>query len=323
MRRMDLLAAMRIFVRVVERGSLSAAARDLGIGQPAVSERIQQLERQLGVSLLRRSTRAVSCTEEGSLFYERCKRVIEAAEDACAAVSPDQQALRGVLRIAVPQGLGEVALPVLLQRLREQQPQLRIDLILNDRVVDPVTEGVDISLRLGQPGEGNFIARRLGHVRRVLVAAPSYLARHEAPDTPHALVAHPFIRVLGLFGDGQLPLIGARRQSRISVPISVAMSVSHWRPVYELLQSGAGIGVLQEPVCADALAAGRLTRVLPDYTVPGFDLHALIPAARPIPSKTRVFLALLEAHLQAVPGLTLEASRGAVPVTGQEPAYDA
>jgi len=298
---MDLLAAMRIFVRVVERGSLSAAARDLGIGQPAVSERIQQLERHLGVRLLLRSTRAVSCTDEGHVFYERCKQVLEAADEACAAVSPDHQRLRGVLRIAAPQGLGDVVLPALLLRLREQHPQLRIDLILNDRLVDPITEGVDVSLRLGPTGEGSFIARRLGQLRRVLVAAPDYLARHGTPEIPQALVAHPFIRVLGLFGDGQLPLIDAGRKP-ITTPINVAMSLSHWRPVHALLVGGGGIGVLQEPVCAEAMAAGRLIRVLPDYVVPGFDLHALIPAARPIPPKTRTFLALLEAHLQTLPG---------------------
>ncbi|ANJ75765.1 LysR family transcriptional regulator [Ralstonia insidiosa] len=298
---MDLLAAMRIFVRVVERGSLSAAARDLGIGQPAVSERIQQLERHLGVRLLLRSTRAVSCTDEGHVFYERCKQVLEAADEACAVVSQDHQVLRGVLRIAAPQGLGEVVLPALLLRLREQHPQLRIDLILNDRLVDPITEGVDVSLRLGPTGDGSFIARRLGHVRRVLVAAPDYLARHGAPETPQALVAHTFIRVLGLFGDGQLPLIDAG-QKPITTPINVTMSLSHWRPVYALLEGGGGVGVLQEPVCAEAMAAGRLIRVLPDYVVPGFDLHALIPAARPIPPKTRAFLAQLDAHLQSLPG---------------------
>ncbi|KHK57717.1 LysR family transcriptional regulator [Ralstonia sp. A12] len=300
---MDLLAAMRIFVRVVERGSLSAAARDLGVGQPAVSERVQQLERHLGARLLLRSTRAVSCTDEGHVFYARCKQVLEAADDACAAVSPEHHALRGVLRIAAPHGLGEVALPALLQRLREQHPQLRIDLILNDRLVDPVTEGVDLSLRLGATGDGNFIARRLGQVRRVLVAAPDYLVRQGTPETPQALAAHAFIRVTGLFGDGQLPLIDAR-QVRIAAPVSVAMSLSHWRPVYELLLSGAGIGVLQEPVCAAALAAGQLTRLLPDHVVPGFELHALIPAARPIPPKTRAFVALLEGHIQTLPGLT-------------------
>lgn len=295
---MDLLAAMRIYVRVVERKSMSGAARDLGIGQPAVSERMERLEKYLGVRLLRRSTRVVSCTDEGLLFYDRSRHVLEVAEEARAVVAPNDRALRGMLRIAAPQGLGEVMLPSLLLRMREQHPLLNIDLVLNDRVVDPVTEGVDISLRLGQPGEGNFIARRLGHVQRVLLAAPAYLERCGIPAAPEELTAHPFIRVTSLFGDGHLRLIDARR-AIVHAPVNIAWSMSHWRPTYELLLAGAGIGVLQQPVCAEAIGAGRLIRLLPEYAVPGFDLHAIFPAARPIPPKTRALLTLLEKHLPA------------------------
>ncbi|NYH25875.1 LysR family transcriptional regulator [Paraburkholderia bryophila] len=294
---MDLLAAMRIYVRVVERGNMSRAARDLAIGQPAVSERIERLEQHLGVKLLRRSTRVVSCTDEGKLFYERCKQVIDAADEACAAVSQQDPALRGVLRIAAPQGLGEIVLPRILLGIREQHPQLNIDLILNDQMVDPVTEGVDISLRLGQLGEGSFIARPLGHVRRVLVAAPAYLEQYGLPDHPDELIAHPFIRVMGLFGDDMLRLFDEQK-APISAPVSPALSVSHWRPVYELLLAGAGIGVLQEPVCAEAIGSARLIRLLPRYTVPGFELNAL--CARPIPSRTRVIMTVLEREIPAV-----------------------
>lgn len=294
---MDLLAAMRIYVRVVERGSMSAAARDLGIGQPAVSERIERLEAHLGVRLLRRNTRAISMTDAGLLFYDRSRQVLQIADEAQAAVAQDNHVLRGMLRIAAPQGLGEVVLPPILLRLREQHPQLDIDLVLNDRIVDPVTEGVDISLRLGQAGEGHFVARRLGHVRRILVASADYLARHGTPSRPHELAAHPFIRVSGLFGDGQLRLL--HKRDTLHAPVNAVWSASHWRPVHSLLLAGAGIGVLQEPVCAEALASRQLVRLLPDYAVPGFDLHALFPAAKPVPPKTRAILALLQEHLPA------------------------
>ncbi|WDD92485.1 LysR family transcriptional regulator [Burkholderia sp. FERM BP-3421] len=298
---MDLLSAMRIFVRVVERGSMSAAARDLGIGQPAVSERIEKLEQHLGARLLRRSTRAVSCTDAGARFYERSRIVLAAAQDAQDAVARDQRAVRGTLRLAAPQGLGEVVLPALLARLRERHPALDVDLVLNDRVVDPVTEGVDLSLRLGEPGVGNVVARRLGEVRRVLVASPAYLEHHDAPTTPQALIAHPFARVAGLFGDQHLPLVDASGKL-VQARLTVAWNASHWRPVHEWILAGAAIGVLQAPVCAAALAAGTLVPLLPGYTVPGFALHALYPAARPIPAKTRAALALLESHLPAMLG---------------------
>lgn len=293
---MDILGAMRIFVRVVERGNMSRAARDLGIGQPAVSDRIERLEKHLGAKLLRRSTRAVSCTDEGMLFYERSKQVIEAAEEACAAARLRDNSLRGVLRIASPQGLGEVVMPQILMRIREAHPKLSIDLILNDQIVDPVTEGVDISLRLGQLGEGNYIARKIGHVRRVLVASPDYLARNPAPQGPEDLINHPFIRVMGVFGDGHVRLLDTT-DCFVSARINAVVNMSHWRPVYESLVGSAGIGVLQEPVCAQAIARGRLSRLLPLYTVPGFDLHALY--TRPIPLKTSTIMTALEKELPA------------------------
>lgn len=296
---MDLLAAMRVFVRVVERGSMSAAARDLGMGQPAVSERIERLERELGTRLLLRNTRVTTCTDQGAVFYSRSKAVLEAADDARASVIQDEQAVRGVLSVAAPQALGELVLPGMLARLRAQHPQLRVDLILNDRIVDPVTEGVDISLRLGSPGEGNFVAQRLGHLQRVLVASPAYLRECGHIGALQDLTRHPFIHVKGLFGDGQLRLLDARQKPHV-VPITPSMSASHWRPVYEWLASGAGIGVLQAPACADALTNKTLVRILPGYSVPGFELHALFPAQRPIPPKTRAALALLKEQFALV-----------------------
>ncbi|KVD39708.1 LysR family transcriptional regulator [Burkholderia ubonensis] len=293
---MDLLAAMRIFVRVVERGNLSRAAKDLGLGQPTVSDRVERLERFLGVRLLLRSTRAVSCTDEGILFYQRSKIVLDAADEARAVVTLGNKIVRGRIRIAAPHGLGEVVLPEILTVIREHNPQLYIDLILNDEITDPVTEGVDISLRLGQISDGNFVARRMGHVRRVLVASPSYIEKHGLPEEPTDIVGHPFIRVTGLFNDGQLRLMSPSKSVR-PTPINIVISTSHWRPVYELLLNGAGIGVLQEHVCVDALASGRLVRLLPDYTVPGFDLHALLPVTRPVPSKTQVVMKILEEYL--------------------------
>lgn len=293
---MDLLAAMRVYVRVVERGSMSAAARDLGLGQPAVSERIERLENHLGVRLLRRNTRRISVTDVGIAFYDRSKQALDAAAEALSVAAADQS-LRGLVRIAAPHGVGEIVLPPVLLRLRERHPGLKIDLVLNDRIVDPVTEGVDLSLRLGEAGTGNFVARRLGHVRRLLVAAPGYLDRHGVPATSGDLVDHPFLRVSGLFNDGRLPLLSAEG-GREAAAIDIAATVGHWRALSALLVGGAGLGVLQEPACADDLAAGRLTRLLPGFTVPGFDLHVLYPVTRPVPPPVRVVLALLDEALK-------------------------
>lgn len=282
---MDLLAAMRVFARVVERGNLSAAARDLGMGQPAVSERVARLEAYLQIRLLHRNTRTTLPTDLGLVFYERCKKALEAAAYAESISRKDVSALRGTLRVAAPHGLGELVLPRLLMRFREDHPDLKMDLLLNDRIVDPVTEGVDLSLRLGDASERNCLAEHIGHVERQLVAAPLYLAGHAAPARPEELKSHPFLRVAGIFNDGFLPLGCGAEVER--VPITTTWTVSNWRPLHALLLAGAGIGVLQMPACRDDLAAGRLVRLLPRHEVPGFDLRLLYPKTGPVPEKTR------------------------------------
>lgn len=169
-RNVNLLEAMRIYVRVVERGSISGAARDLDIGQPAVSERIERLEKYLGCRLLLRNARAFKCTPEGIIFHERSKAVLGAVEQAVAEVSNDEQAMKGAIRIAAPHCFGETLLPEGVKRIRESFPRIDIELVLNDKVTDLVTEGVDISFRLGQLGDGAYIAWPLGDIERVLVA---------------------------------------------------------------------------------------------------------------------------------------------------------
>jgi DNA-binding transcriptional LysR family regulator len=290
---MNLLEAMRIYVRVVERESISGAARDLNIGQPAASERIERLEKYLGCRLLLRSARAFNCTPEGVTFYERSKRILCAVEQAVADVSNDEQALRGTVRIAAPHCFGETVVPEALTLVRAAYPQLDLELVLNDRIVDLVTEGVDISFRLGQLGEGAFIARQLGQVGRVLVAAPGYLSQHGPISAPSDLIKHSFIRVQGMFGTDQLPL---RHQASVveSAPIRTAVKTSHWRPVYEMIVAGAGIGVLEEPACVEALADGRLVRLLPQFEALPFDVNVLIQAQRPVPPRVRLIVTMLK-----------------------------
>ncbi|HYS62273.1 MAG TPA: LysR substrate-binding domain-containing protein [Paraburkholderia sp.] len=290
---MNLLEAMRIYVRVVERGSISSAARDLDIGQPAASERIERLEKYLGCRLLLRSARAFNCTPDGATFYERSKRILYAVEQAVAEVSNDERALKGTIRIAAPHCFGETVVPRALAIIRAAYPQLDLELVLNDRTVDLVTEGVDISFRLGQLGEGAFIACQLGQVGRVLVAAPDCLRRHGPISEPSDLVKHPFIRVQGMFGTDQLPL---RHMATVveSVPIHTAIKTSHWRPVYEMVIAGIGIGVLEEPACADALADGRLVRLLPQFEVLPLALNVLTQAQRPVPTRVRMIVTMLK-----------------------------
>ena len=297
---MDLLAAIRIFLRVVERGTISGAARDLDLSQPSVSERIDKLERFLSARLLVRSSRKLSCTAEGRTFYEQGKQLLEAAEMTINSVSLSNFQIQGSLRLAVPQCLGEIVVPKALMNVRTAHPDLHIDLMLNDTIADPVTEGLDISLRLGRLNEnGGYIAFRLGWVARKLVAAPSYLAAHGPIEAPADLASHPFIRLKAIFANDQLPL--ARENGPVTqTRIKTAMTVSHWRPMYDLILAGGGIGILQHPACAKALAQGRLVELLDGYRVPPLPLNALLPPLRPMPQRVRAVLELLKRDIPAL-----------------------
>ena len=297
----NLLEAMRIYVRVVERGSMSGAARDLDIGQPAVSERIERLEKYLGCQLLLRNARAFRCTPEGVLFHERSKSVLGAVEQALAEVSNDGQVVKGTIRIAAPHCFGETLLPEGLRRIRESYPLLDIELVLNDRMADLVTEGVDISFRLGPLADGPYIAYPLDQIERVVVAAPDYLTRHGAITTPADLRSHSFIRVKGAFDADLLPLVShapnADADRVDGVPIQTTIKTTHWRPMFEMIMAGVGIGVLEAPTCGDEIGQGRLVRLLPDHEVPPLALNLLIRPQRPIPARVRSIVDLLKAYV--------------------------
>lgn len=284
---MNLLEAMRVYVRVVERTSISSAARDLGIGQSAVSERIERLEQFLGCRLLQRNTRAVKCTSEGEVFYTSSKQVLEAATRAVFEVSQDNTQMAGQIRIAAPHCLGEGVVPEAIRHLRAVCPSMSIDLVLEDRPLDLISEGVDLSFRFGRPVDGSFIACQLGQVQRMLVAAPSYLARAAVIRQTDDLAAHPFIRIKGDFDNEALPLIDAEARE-CTTPIQTAMTMSHWRPMYDMLRGAVGIGVVKVPACIEALKDGSLVPVLPGHKVPPLDLHLLIQSKHPFPSRVRL-----------------------------------
>lgn len=288
---MDLLAAMRMYVRVVERGSFSDAARDLALTQSSVSDRIKLLEKHLGVQLLLRSTRKQTCTEEGRIFYERSRQTMEASEAACAAIA-SQESVQGTLRMTAPQALGDMVIPAALKALRVRHPELRIHLTLDDDPADPVAEGAEVSLRLGPPGPGDFSAHRLADLKRSLVATPSYLAAHAPITKPEDLANHNFIGQPGGFGLAGLPLLDAR-QSMVHAPVQDAVVINHWHPVLQLLLCDAGIGVLPEIVVADRLKEGQLTRLLSDFTVPALECHALV-ASHPASPRAHAMLGMLK-----------------------------
>ena len=292
MRTLDLLTAMRVFVRVVECNSISDAARVLGMGQSTVSERLDRLERHLGLPLLFRHARTLACTDDGQIFYERSKKAIELI-DVALGVGRDRHDGRGIFKLATTQAFGEIVFPGIMVEIRKQFPELNVELLLDDMVTDPVSVGVDLSIRLDRAGAAAPDSYYLTHVHRTLVASPAYLARHAPINEPAALAHHPFIRARSIYNARAIELI-SQDATITEIPINATFTVNHWRPAYEQLIAGFGIGILQRRVCAEALADGRLQQVLPEYTVPGLDLYAALPATRPIPPKTRAILDIIE-----------------------------
>jgi DNA-binding transcriptional LysR family regulator len=292
---MDMLAAMRVFVRVVELGGLSAAARDLRMSQPAVSETVARLETRLKARLLDRTTRSVRTTEAGSVFYERARRTLDEAAEAEAAVASLKGGLRGRLRIASPYGIGELLITPVLLDLMAEHSELSVELVLNDRFVDPLAEGVDLSIRVGPVGVGDYVARPLGGLRRVLVASPEYLERRGRPTKPEALAEHGFIRFAGLLAGDRLTLAGPSGTTEVTM--RTVLSANHWRPLMRAVVQGHGIGAIQTPMAEDGLQSGALVRVLPDFALAAQEVHAIYPAARHVPERTRILVDLLQAAL--------------------------
>jgi len=184
-------------------------------------------------------------------------------------------------------------MPALMKHVYRDYPALSLDLVLNDRTLDLVTEGVDIAFRVGKLGEGAFIAYPLGFVERLLVATPEFLASREAIRSPGDMSTQPFLRVKGYFDSGELPLEDTAGHIEI-VPIHTAMTTSHWRPMFEMILAGVGMGVVPASACVEGMRSGELVRVLSSHRVPPLELNMLIQPQRPFSPRVRALLELFK-----------------------------
>ncbi|CAI0737831.1 D-malate degradation protein R [Serratia entomophila] len=300
---MDKLNAMNTFLRVAESGSLSAAARELGLTQPAVSQQIAGLEQRLGAQLLYRSTRAVTLTEAGGRYYRQVKPILAAVAEAEETLNGLNQRLQGSLRIHAPTGFGQRHLTPLAIAFQQRHPELNIELLLDDRRADVVGEGVDVAIRFGELNGPGTVARRLGDMQRVLVASPAYLARHGAPQTLAELAAHGCVRYSGLNDGDALTLLGP--QGNETVDLRPVFRANNTFSLLAAIEAGLGIGGAQRPLIGPQLAAGTLVQVLANYRYPPMTLHAVYPAARFIPGKVRAWVDYLRKALESIEGITV------------------
>lgn len=293
---MDRYQAMAAFVRVVDTGSFSAAARQLNVGQPAVSKTIAQLEGRLQVSLLTRSTHRLTPTEAGMRFYERAKAAIREADEAELAARGAGAGLSGCLRISAATTFARLYILPLLPRFLDAHPELEIDVILDDRVIDLIAEGIDVSLRMGALPDSSAVARKLATGGRSVFATPSYLARAGEPLSPADLAAHETIIYTQLTDVWSFTRAGT--EASVTVRGRVRVNAAEGLRAAVLADMGLTIG--SDWMFGPELASGAVVRVLPDWSLPPIDLWAVFPGGRMASAKARAFASFVEAALDGV-----------------------
>lgn len=292
---MDRLHAMEVFARVVETGSFSAAARDLRLGQPAVSKLVAALEERLAVRLLLRTTRRLQPTEAGEAFYERARLAIAEADEADSAARGLGSGLQGRLRICAPVTFARLGIVPYLGSFLDAYPLLSIEMVMDDRSVDMLHDNVDLAFRLGDLADSSLTARKLASGRRFIVASPAYLDRHGTPATPADLLSHQVLVYRQQVGGGEWRL--TRGTAVMSVDVGGRLSFTAAEGVRAGVLAGCGLAIVSEWMMGRELASGAVVPVLTDWTLPSLDLWAVHPAGRFLSTKARAFLGWYEGIL--------------------------
>ena len=277
-----------IFTRVVQAGSFTKAASRLGLPKSTVSAKVQGLERRLGVSLLHRTTRSLRVTEAGELYFQKCVQALEQIESAESAATTAQAEPQGVLRVTAPVEFGTSFLPELSQGFLKKYPQVTLELLLTDRIVDLVAERVDLAIRAGALEDSSMIAKKLGSDSFIAVAAPSYLKRKGTPRHPNDLTQHDCLRFTVEDEDRSWELL--RGKQAVEVAVSGPFGANNLSTLKDLAILGVGIALVPAYLCRNELLKGALIRVLPQWATPTGAVHAVYPAHRFVSPKVRAFI---------------------------------
>ncbi len=284
---MDRFQAMTTFIRVVDTGSFSAAARQINVGQPAVSKLIAQLEERLGVRLITRTTRGLSPTEAGQRFYERALRALDEADEAELSARGAGRGLTGRLRISAATTFARLHIVPRLPEFLAEHPELDLEVIMDDRVIDMVEEGVDVSLRMGDLADSTATARKLATGRRSLVATPAYLARAGVPQTPAEVAGHEAV-VYTHYNARNWTFRNAAG-GEASVSVGGRLRVTAAEGLRAAVLADIGLAVASEWMFTRELASGAVVRVLEDWALSPIDLWAVFPTGRLASAKARSF----------------------------------
>ena len=293
---MDRLSTLYALVRVIDTGSFSAAARQLRIGQPAVSKAIAQLERRLGVPLLLRSSRKLTPTGAGRQFCEHARRAIEEVEEAEHTARGTAAGLSGTLKFAAAVTFARLHVMPRLPAFLADHPALRVEAILDDRPVDLIEQGVDVALRLGRLVDSSHVARRIGRCRHLVVGSPSYFEHAGKPARPSDLSGHRGV-VYGNAVAGAWRFTKGGREESVRLPEHVRSTAMEG--LREAVFAGLGLAIASEWAFQPDLGEGRIERVLADWNLPPLDVHAVFPSGRRASAKAQAFVRFVEDELRS------------------------
>lgn len=295
---MDRLAKMTAFAKVAETGSFTKAARALRLSPTIISKHVRELEEALGVRLLNRTTRHVGLTEIGSIYYEQCADLLAQLEALENVAGELQNTPTGVLRVSTPLGFGAARIAPLLPAFAAAYPKVTVELILTDRYVDVVEEGFDMAVTMNQLPESSYITRTLINTGTVLCAAPDYLAKHGAPETPEELARHNCLVVANAPLGPPWVLTGA---DGVAHPVKVTGNLRTNSAAVQLEAALGGQGIALEPdfMVEQALKLGRMIHVLPDYETSQIIFRIVYPPGRHLTAKLRAFVDFLVANLSS------------------------
>ncbi len=297
---------MQLYVRVVETGSFSAVARELGTIQPTISKQLTGLEEDLGVRLLNRTTRQLSPTEAGRKYYERCRHILDEITDLEGSLGDLQNRPTGLLRIHAAVAFGQLYMLPSVFRFRRLYPSLAVDLMLSDRYVDLIQEGVDLTIRFGELADSQLVAWRLGGTTRVCVASPAYLRARGTPGSPANLVAHNCITYIYLFSN-EWQFEGA--EGAQSIRVHGDFRANSALTIRAAALEGIGIAYMPGMFVQKDIDKGSLVRVLADYGPPPVDIHAVYPSARLLATKVKLFLDFIRNEFLEIPTLQIATAK--------------
>lgn len=285
---MDQLFAMRTFVRVVQTGSFSAAAREQNTSQASVSKRVAALESQLGVKLLTRTSRELSLTEVGTQYFDKCINILAELDEADANARSEIASPKGALKVAAPIAFARLVLAPIIKEFVEKYPEIKIEMALSDAHVDLIAEGIDIAIRAKKLEDSNLVARHLSDNPMLMIASPDYLKENGTPETPEDLINHDCIVYSHLSSINKWGFSKEGKEHSVSVKGSFQSNNGDTNLEVAL----AGLGIAQFPIwmVSGHLKAGRLVEVLKDYEKTSIPLNVIYPQNRYIPLKVRCFI---------------------------------